>query len=151
MNQKRNDTTFMNAALGLAQDSHCVSKQVGCVIVANNRIVSSGVNGTPVGYHFNCDDLFSKAEFDREEHHQWSLVHELHAETNAFMGLVGAGVSVNHATLYVTLQPCTSCATMIVASGIISRVVYHTAYDKGSAKSLAFLKENGIIVEQFDH
>lgn len=149
MINRSNDHAFMNAAIELAKDSKCVSKQVGCVIVFDNHIVSSGVNGTPPGYKYNCNDVFDPHSFDRESHHHWSRVHELHAESNAFAGLLKAGSSIKNATMFVTLQPCESCSSMIAASGIVSRVVYYKKYDKGSPASLDFLKERGIIVEQF--
>ena len=48
-----NDNIFINIATELASASKCVSKQVGAVIVKDDRILSTGYNGTPAGYT-NC-------------------------------------------------------------------------------------------------
>ena len=50
---------FINIANEIAKFSKCQSKQVGCIIVKDKRIISSGCNGTPTGA-INCSDLFDK-------------------------------------------------------------------------------------------
>ena len=70
------DTVYMEMAHSLAKLSKCVRLQVGCLLVKDGRVLSTGVNGTPSGYT-NCNE----AEY--EEHHAWSLRHEIHAELNA--------------------------------------------------------------------
>ena len=50
---------FMKTAFLFAEQSKCVSHHVGAVIVKNNRIISTGVNGTPPDLP-NCCDIFDK-------------------------------------------------------------------------------------------
>lgn len=145
-----NDAAFMEAAISLARTSKCVSRQVGCVIVQDGGIIASGVNGTPPGYHVNCCDVFDRLDFNREEHHRWSLANELHAEANAIARIARSGASVSNATIYVTLEPCGSCASLIAATRLIKRVVYLKGYDKGSKESIDTLRKSGIIVEHFN-
>lgn len=62
---KTNIQLYKDICLRFAEESHCLSKKVGCIIVKDNRIISSGVNGTAEG-HKNCDDYWIK-EFDKTD------------------------------------------------------------------------------------
>lgn len=86
---------------------------VGSVIINNdNRIVSLGYNGFPVGVSDDVNRLK-----DRSTKH----IFMQHAERNA---LDNAETPVRGYTLYATLKPCSECAKSIVQKGI-SRVVYN--------------------------
>jgi dCMP deaminase len=50
-----------------------------------------------------------------------------HAEQNAIAQAAANGVSCKGATLFVTCQPCSGCAKMIINAGI-ERVVYEGDY-----------------------
>jgi len=121
---------YMNIAKEVAKLSHCMSFQVGCVLVKDGRIISTGYNGTPVGY-LNCDDIFSKETFDREKHHEFSETFELHAELNAILYAAKAGVAIDNSIMYTTLHPCNDCLKMICNSGI-KTIYYKDEYDKFS-------------------
>lgn len=49
------DTYFLRMAEIVASRSNCMKRLVGCVIVNDLRIVSTGYNGTPFGME-NCFD-----------------------------------------------------------------------------------------------
>lgn len=140
-----NDTNFINIATELATASKCVSKQVGAVIVKDGRILSTGYNGTPAGYKNCCD------HWDNEytnEHHEWSKTYEIHAEMNAIIWAARKGISIEGATIYVTLEPCSECSKNLIASGII-RIVYAKSYEHNHSPTIAkFLQDNGVIIEQ---
>lgn len=139
------DTNFINIATELASASKCVSKQVGAVIVKDGRILSTGYNGTPAGYK-NCRD-----HWDNEytsEHHEWSKTYEIHAEMNAIIWAARKGISIEGATIYVTLEPCSECSKNLIASGI-SRIVYAKSYEHNHSQTISkFLQDNGVIIEQ---
>jgi len=54
-------------------------------------------------------------------------VRAVHAEQNAIVQAALNGVSTRGSTLYVTCQPCNSCAKMIVNAGIL-KVVFDGDY-----------------------
>jgi dCMP deaminase len=119
---------FIKTAFLLAQESHCVSHKVGCVIVKNDRIVSVGYNGTPPGTT-NCDDHFSEfLPFDRTAHRAWSNLNEIHAEMNAIAFAAKYGVPLDGCDMYVTLSPCNKCLKSIVSTGI-KNLYYYNVYD----------------------
>ena len=49
------DEYFKNIAILASSRSNCIRKNVGCIIVKDNRILSTGYNGTPKGIK-NCLD-----------------------------------------------------------------------------------------------
>jgi len=140
-----NDNNFINIAHELASASKCVSKQVGAVIVKDGRILSTGYNGTPPGFENCCDYWNGKYT---NEHHEWSKTYEIHAEMNAIIWAAREGISIEGATIYVTLEPCSECSKNVIASGI-KRIVYDKAYEHTNSKVITkFIKDNGVRIEQ---
>lgn len=127
-----NDAIFMNMALEYAKFSKCQSIKVGCLIVKDRRIISSGCNGTPSGA-VNCCELFNKDHMSipsyREEHHTFSESMECHAEENAIIMAAKYGNAIEGCKFYVSLKPCERCLKMIAALGI-KEIYYHNEYDK---------------------
>lgn len=139
------DKAFINIAHEIASASKCVSKQVGAVIVKEGRILSTGYNGTPTGFT-NCSAHW-KGEYTAE-HHEWSKTYEIHAEMNAIIWAARKGISIENATIYVTLEPCSECSKNLIASGI-KRIVYDKPYEKNNSEVISqFIKDNGVVIEQ---
>ena len=145
------DQIFLLMAFSMASGSHCVSRQVGALLVKNKRIISTGINGTPEGSP-NCDELFpSKTDpkFNRSEHHAFSSKNEIHAEMNAVIfNAKNGGYSIDGATLYCTTQPCDDCLKNIIQTGI-TRIVYAESYDLSNYSDfiLESIKRKGIELE----
>ena len=141
------DTNFINIAFEIASASKCVSKQVGAVIVKDGRILSSGYNGTPEGF-MNCRDHWN-GEYT-SEHHEWSKTYEIHAEMNAIIWAARKGISIEGATIYVTLEPCSECSKNLIASGI-KRIVYAKSYEHTQSDVISkFIEDNGVIIEKLE-
>lgn len=119
-----NEKNFMNIAEEISKASNCVSRQVGAIIVKDGRIISTGYNGTPKGF-INCSDHWHN-EYTKE-HHDWSLLHEIHAEMNAIIWAARTGISIEGATIYCTTEPCSECSKNIIASGI-NTIVWRDKY-----------------------
>lgn len=103
--------TYMKVALCIGSESKCISKQVGAVFVRDNRILSTGYNGTPSGEP-NC------CEVNPLNHHEWSKEHEVHAEINAILNAAKDGISLANSDLYTTLLPCADCAKALKQLGV---------------------------------
>ena len=109
------DEYFMSVAYLITARSTCHRLQVGCVIVKDNRILSSGYNGfLPKAPH---------KSFVRNNHEQATV----HAEQNAITDCAARGVMVKGATAYITHYPCINCAKILAASGI-SKIKFHEDY-----------------------
>ena len=98
-----------------AKESKCERRKVGCVISKDSRIVSTGYNGNPSGMPNCCESDGNTMET------------VLHAEQNALMFAAKEGISTKGCTLYVTLSPCLTCATLIIQAGI-TKVIYKEEY-----------------------
>lgn len=118
---------FVSVLKQLSMESKCVSRQVGCLIVKDGRIISTGYNGTISGAA-NCNTIFS-SDFNRDEHHTWSLLNEIHAEQNAIAVAAKYGISLNNCVCYTSMQPCNTCLLLLAQSGI-KEIIYVEPYDK---------------------
>lgn len=146
--------TWMGIAKLIADnESKCISHKVGAVIVKDDRIVSTGYNGTPTKQPNCCDvnkHLVHNGEFQnyisdeaKIEHHEWSVKNELHAEHNAIM--FASPEDRKGSTLYCTLQPCQQCSVLIAGSGI-KKVIYEKEYPRTPEESIMVLHRAGIEV-----
>lgn len=146
--------------------------KVGAIVVKDDRIISIGYNGMPVGWDNNCEEkewMTSDAGgwMDPDEvEERWPFVETsdlddsyigryrlkskpevLHAETNAIAKLARSSESGLDADLFVTHSPCLGCAKLIYQSGI-RRVYYTTSYRDNAG--VDFLKASGIEVTKLD-
>lgn len=127
------DKRYLRMAKIWAENSYCIRRQVGAIIVKDLMIISDGYNGTPSGFENICED---------EEGLTKSYV--LHAEANAITKVSKSNNSSDGATLYVTTSPCMECSKLIIQSGI-KRVVYDEEYR--NTEGLTILRRAGISVE----
>lgn len=120
-------TGFIRTAKVWAAQSHCQSRHVGAVIFNRytNQLLSIGYNGTPAGFEYNCDELFSneypkfyihsdirklmdpghvladgwnevdESTWDRL-HHAFAELYEVHAEQNAIYNLIKSGTGISN-------------------------------------------------------
>ena len=92
--------------------------QVGCCIVSQeNRILSVGYNGFPMG----CSDDEFPWDREGEDPLQTKYLYTTHSELNAILNYTGG--SLAGSKLYVSLFPCNECAKAIIQSGI-KEVIY---------------------------
>ena len=130
------DKRYMRMAAIWAENSYCVRRKVGALIVKDKMIISDGFNGTPSGFENICEDEDGKTK-----------AYVLHAEANAITKVAKSANASDGATLYVTTSPCIECAKLIIQSGI-KKVVYCEPYriDDG----IRLLKRAGIEVLQLN-
>lgn len=136
---------FVNVCIETSKLSTCVSKQVGAVLVRDKRIIAIGYNGVPSG-HMHCNEIFNQDNFDRDAHSEWSKTHEFHAEENVFAFCLREGISTKDATLFISLSPCSTCAKLILNSGI-KAVYYIEEYDR-DIQGIDFLITNDVFIQK---
>ncbi len=141
------DEYFMQIARQAGTRSTCLRRHVSAVIVRDKRILSTGYNGAPSGLA-HCEETGClREQLGIPSGQRQEICRGLHAEQNAIIQAAFHGVSVAGATIYVTHQPCITCAKMIINSGIV-RVVCASSYpDELSAQMLA---EAGVQYENWD-
>lgn len=110
------DKRYLRMAAIWAENSYCIRRKVGAIIVKDQMIISDGYNGTPAGFENVCEDEDGVTK-----------PYVLHAEANAITKVARSNNSSDGSTLYVTASPCVECAKLIIQSGI-SRVVFNELY-----------------------
>lgn len=135
------DARYMRMARIWAENSYCVRRKVGALIVKDKMIISDGYNGTPGGFENVCEWLPEDAGQGREVGRTKPYV--LHAEANAITKVAKSQSSSEGATLYVTASPCVECSKLIIQAGI-RRVVF--AEDYHSSDGVDLLRRAGIEV-----
>jgi len=110
------DRRYLRMAAIWAENSYCLRRKVGAIIVKDSMIISDGFNGTPSGFENVCEDESGLTK-----------PYVLHAEANAITKVARSNNSSDGATLYITASPCMECSKLIIQAGI-KRVVYNELY-----------------------
>ena len=132
------DEYFMEMAILTSSRSTCLRRQVGAAIVKDRHIMATGYNGAPRGMK-HCVErggcIREKLNVPSGERHEICMA--LHAEQNAIIQAATLGQSIEGATMYITHQPCSICAKMIINAGIRRIVVKEGYPDQLSVDILA--------------
>lgn len=128
------DEYFKEIVQVTAKRSPCTRLQVGCILVADNRIVSQGYNG----YLPGCQHT----SIVRDGHEQATV----HAEQNAVADCAKRGVSCNGCTAYSTHYPCIICCRLLIAAGV--RTIKYIYDYKNDDLVLYFAEQLGITIEK---
>jgi len=110
--------------------------QVGAVIVKDKRILTTGYNGAPKGLP-HCTEVGCEMVGGH-------CVRALHAEQNAILQAALYGVPLEGGSIYITHQPCQTCAKMIINAGL-ARVVYAGHYPDEIA--MKYLRQAGLQID----
>lgn len=148
-------------AYQIAKLSYAKRKRVGCIIVKDNQVISTGYNGTPHGFNNECEEIQTR-EIENKNHKK--VLEEkgydcedsccskevtkrevLHAESNALAKVSKSTLSSDGADMYITMSPCFDCAKLIIQSGI-KKVFYSESYRDTSG--IDILEEAGIEVKE---
>jgi dCMP deaminase len=132
--------------MGMADHSSKRSKdptQVGAVLAGpHNDVRLCAYNGPPMGVRDYAE------RFERPTKYLYAS----HAEANLISFAAREGISTRGCTVYVTHQPCATCARLIIQSGI-TRVVYGNGETHMSAEEFAasekMFAEAGVIYERY--
>jgi dCMP deaminase len=119
---------FIEITKLIAKRASCPRKQVGALIVKNNKIIASGYNGSPKGM-LHC----STAGCIIKNNHCTRVIH---AEMNA---LLQAGKESQDAKLYCTCLPCEICFKLCIQAGI-KEIIYLEDYNK---EDVSYWIDNG--------
>ena len=114
------DTYFMEIALVVATRANCSRRKVAAVVVSENRIISTGYNGTPRGvkncFEGGCPRCAGTAP-------SGSSLEEcicVHAEQNAILSAARFGTPTEGATIYTTTRPCFGCTKELLQAKVVS-------------------------------
>ena len=145
------DRYYLQLALDTARMSKDPNTKVGAVIVGHDReVVASGFNGLPRNIADTSERLNNK---------DLKLRIVVHAEMNAVLNALRAGVSIKGYTLYSALtddsghvwgcNPCTRCTVHLIQSGLANIVSYapriwRSSWDTDNRFARTLLHEAGV-------
>jgi dCMP deaminase len=129
------DTYFLDIAYMAATRSQCSRRRVGAVLVKGKKLLGTAYNGAPMGAQ-DCSEAGNE-QFVKKQR----CVRTIHAEQNLL--LFTDLHDREGATVYVTDQPCWTCANMLANSGV-KEIVYHRSYLKDSEKVERLMTQLGI-------
>lgn len=139
------DHYFLRMAALAASRSTCVRRHVGAVVVKDRMVLSTGYNDTPRGLP-NCGEGgCARCASGVPSGQGLDTCLCLHAEMNAVIQAAYHGVAVAGATVYITHQPCLTCAKTLINSGI-RRIVFAGEYPDPLAREV--LEQAGVALEQ---
>ena len=139
------DQYFMGVALLASMRSKDPNTQVGaCIVDRENRILSTGYNGFPMGC---SDDVFPWERQGGFLETKYPFV--VHAELTAILNAHGKNLVGSR--IYVDLFPCHECAKAIIQSGVREVVYLSNKYDGSESveASKRMLRAAGITLTAF--
>lgn len=148
------DTYFMDIAFMVSTRSRCPRRHVGTVLVQGKKLLGTAYNGAPMGVH-DCSEAGCMIVEEYEPAPEGTsadgmikkqrCIRTIHAEQNLL--LFTDRVDREGSIVYVTDQPCWTCANMLANSGIVE-IVYHRPYLKDRDKVSALMAQRGIVFRQ---
>lgn len=149
------DTYFMDIAYMVSTRSRCPRRHVGAVLVQGKKLLGTAYNGAPMGAHDCLEAGCMIAEevevvtVDGKEQviRKQRCIRTIHAEQNLLLFTDRA--DREGSVVYVTDQPCWTCANMLANSGV-QEIVFHRAYPKDSEKVYELMAQQGIAFRQLE-
>jgi dCMP deaminase len=141
------DEYFMTLAVIASSRSTCNRGHIGAVLVKDNRVLTTGYNGSAAGQEHCCDVGCLQ---DRQG---GPCMRTVHAEANAIAWAARHGIPILGCTLYIShYTPCLACAYLLAQVGcreIVYRTLYHDERALGvlSAADIALREFTGMLVE----
>lgn len=156
MMRKDWDTYFLDIAYMASTRSQCHRRRVGAVLVQGKKLLGTAYNGAPMGVP-DCAEagcmLVSEYDMSVTENGEEQIVKKercvrtIHAEQNLL--LFTEPSDREKSTVYVTDEPCWTCANMLANSGI-SEIVYDRSYPKDSDRVKKLMKAKGIVIRSLE-
>jgi len=139
----KNDWFFMNEAQKAAENSTCLFRKTGSVLVKNNKILLSVYNRVMPEENF-CQKMGCiREELGALPGEKLELCTVLHAEMNLLSLAARQGISLLEGTIYLTTFPCSICAKAVANSGV-KRLVFLGDYS--NQEGLLYLKSGNVQV-----
>lgn len=167
------DAYFLKIARAVGENSKCLSRQIGAILVRDKSIISTGYNGPPRGVphcsqRYACDthlirhlrDVHGSREFDTTLCPRRLLGYASgeglnfciasHAEVNCINNAARQGICTRGSTMFLScdILPCKNCLCEIINAGIEEVVVLE--YQPYDQTSLFLIEHSGLRIRTYD-
>ena len=141
---------FLILAIAARSRADCLGRRVGAVITREDRVLSTGYNGTPFGMP-NCTEGGCRRCAQRDldtslRGGAYDVCICVHAEQNALLTAARFGQQTLGASITSTMQPCFGCLKELLQAGIEEVRFLHpwdpveAYHDPGLAQQYAALR-----------
>jgi dCMP deaminase len=111
---------YMHITMAVRRRANCLGTRVGAILVRNDRIISTGYNGTPEGTRNcaegGCERCSLRSEFGPSGGYDVCIC--VHAEQNALLSAARFGIAVEGASIYTTMRPCFGCTKELLQARV---------------------------------
>jgi dCMP deaminase len=146
-------TYFLLIALAARTRADCLGRRVGAVIVREDRVLSTGYNGTPFGM-LNCSEGGCHRCAHRDKTYLRGGAYDIclcvHAEQNALLTAARFGQQTLGAAVTSTTQPCFGCLKELIQAGITEVHFLHTWNPTEAYRDHALAEQYAQLTKQFD-
>lgn len=111
---------YMGIAMAVRARADCLGNRVGAILVLDDRIISTGYNGTPANMT-NCTDGGCPRCSQRDRFASgkaYDICICVHAEQNALLAAARFGIATGGASLYSTMRPCFGCTKELLQANV---------------------------------
>lgn len=137
MNIRRDKANYyLDIAETVLIRSSCIRRNFGCVIVKNERVISTGYNGSPSGEKNCIDEMFCiRNKLMKKPEEGYEYCKSIHAEQNAIINvsrheLMGSALYLVgkdfESKQYFPAHPCYLCIKLIKEVGICEYYIRET-------------------------
>lgn len=125
------DEYFIEVMEAVSKRATCDRGRAAAIIVRGRQILTTGYVGSAKGAP-HCDEVGHdmRKVIDDAGNISEHCVRTVHAEQNAICQAAKYGIPIEGATIYIRMEPCATCAKMIVNAGIkevVCKRRYHAA------------------------
>lgn len=137
------DQYYLAVLETVRQRSTCERGRSGAIIVKENRILTTGYVGAPIGFP-HCDEAghLITTCWDEEGVSSEHCVRTVHAELNAILQAASFGISIRGGTMYCTMAPCFGCANAIVNVEIAKVIAVHPY--QSQERTIELFEDSGV-------
>lgn len=109
---------FLNLACKTAENSNCIRRKTGAVLVKDSKPLISAANGTPENT-LPCDKGgCPRCSSDIPQLEGYDMCVCVHAEVNVIAMAAKKGIPTVDTSIYCTLRPCLGCLKMMIQAGV---------------------------------
>lgn len=160
MEQLEKDKYYLKLAKQVGERSQCLSRKIGSVLVKDDRVIATGVNGPASGVphcgyrndkgiyqSFESSDKCPRKRMGYKQGEGLQHCSAVHSEVNTVLQSARLGVNTKGSTLYCYCNvPCINCSKELINAGI-QRVVClgkEEYFNNNGLSSIEMLTQAGV-------
>ena len=159
------DGYYLGICKTVAENSKCLSRKIGAILVYDKSIISTGYNGPPRGvrdcskgtgmYFHESNPVSTKCPrlrrgYGSGEGLEWCIAG--HAERNSLINAARHGIKTKGSIMYMSCGiPCIPCLIEIINAGVVEIVCTETTtYDKEPSVTKYLLNNCDLKIRVYD-